>query len=141
MKFDPATLFDGNGLSISPQTLTASATGSAVDCNGAEYATIVMCFGTVSSSNTATIAIHQDDDDATTSDYAAITGATYTCTGDEDNTVKLAQIRLNGKKRYLKAVYTETATGQSTALAVAILPTKMQDVPGDDATAFAYNVL
>jgi hypothetical protein len=141
MKFNPATLFDGNGVSITPQTLTASADGSAVDCFGHEYATVVHIFGTVSASNTATIQIQSSSDDSTSTDYADVVGAVYTCTGSEDNSVKLGSIRLNGKERYLRAVYTETATGQSTVLAVAILPTHSQDVPRDDATAFAYDVL
>ena len=137
MKFNPASLFDGGGFSLAPATLTASSTGTAVDCHGAEYATVVMIFGVVSASNTATIAIHSSSDDSTTTDYAAITGASYTCTGTEDNSVEIGSIRLNGKERYLKAVYTETATGQSTVLAVAILPTKPQDVTGDIANAQA----
>lgn len=138
---NPAALFLGNGRSISPQTATASVTGAGVDCRGGDYAVVVMIFGTVSAATTATIKIQHSTDDGSTDTYADISGATYTCTGDEDDTVELGSVRLHGKDGYLRAVYTETATNQSTVLAVAILPMKMQDYPGDRDNAFVYDVL
>lgn len=138
---NPAALVKGTGYTLAPGTLTATTVGSGVDCLGADYALVVLIFGTVSSSNTATIKVYQSADDASAGTYAAITGATYTCTGGEDNTVVFGAVRLHGKSRYLKLVYTETATGQSTVLGAALIPMKMQDDPGDMAADLAFDVL
>lgn len=142
MILSPATVLDKGGMSINLQTLTASANGTGVDCLGYDYAVIVHLFGTVSASNTATFTVQQSSDDGSTDAYAAVSGAVYTCTGTEDNTPVLGWVRLNGKDRYLRVAYAETATGQSTAVAVAILRYKMQDYPLDASSSpFAYGVL
>lgn len=128
------------GFSIESEVYTADKTGSGVDCRGYDHALVVMNFGTVSSGAGGTIVIQSSQDDGSSDAYAAITGATYTLTGTEDDSVKLGAVRLGGKERYLRAVYTEVS-GDSAALSVAILPMGPKDNTNDIGATYAFDVL
>ena len=128
------------GFSIESEVYTASKNGTGVDCRGFDHALVVMNFGTVSSGSDGTIKIQESSDDASADAYADVTGASYTVTGTEDDSVKLAEVRLHGRERYLRAVYTEGSTGNSVAVSVAILPVGPQDQANDQSTTYSFSV-
>jgi len=127
--------------SIDPDTYTASANGTSVDCRGFEHALVVIALNTISSSNTGTITIEQSSDDGSSDSFAAISGALYTFTGTDDDAVKAIAVRLHGKERYLRAVYTETATGQSTQISAIFVLMGPQDRSNDQSFSYAASVL
>ncbi len=127
--------------SIEAEVYTASKTGASADCRGWAHAVALISLGTISSSNTGTIKIQQSSDDGSVDTFADISGAAYTLTGDDDDTVKAIAVRLHGKERYLRALYTETATGQSSAISVVICLVGPQDSTNDNTFTYSGDVL
>ena len=122
--------------SLEAEVRTASANGTGVDTTGFDHLAAIISIGTTSASDTATFSLEESADDLS---YAAISGASVAATASDDYVVGLA-LRLHGIKKYVRAVYTETATGQSTACSV-VLALMGPQSPADQNFTWSASVL
>ncbi|MGB0889969.1 MAG: hypothetical protein ACPGWS_06755 [Solirubrobacterales bacterium] len=93
---------------IEPASRTAGATnGAAIDCRGFEYAMFIVASGTNQATGTLDCKIQESSDNAVSDAYADVTGATFTqITTANDTAVRVCQVRLHGRERYLRMVGT-----------------------------------
>lgn len=140
---NPSTLLkSGVTASLTIGTYTADQTGqNSQDTLGFEYALVAIALGTVASGGYADIVIKESSDDFSSDAAAAITGASYSLTGTDDNTIVLGQIRLSNRERYLRADYDETATGSSAVAGVWIIPMTPRDMAAFQTSDFAFTVV
>lgn len=103
-------------VAIAPAAIldNASASASAIDCQGASYAEIVLQIGATDIAMTV-LKVQESDDDST---YTDVSGATFDGGTDvgggtlalpsatDDNQTCVFQINMVGRKRYLKVVAT-----------------------------------
>lgn len=107
LKWVPSLIVDG---------ASALANGAAVDTRGFEYAVIPLQFGAVA--DTAVLTVKVQESDVSGSGFADVPDAVYTVTeASDDNTVKPFEVRLHGRKRYLRIVTTYGGSGAYTLTA------------------------
>ena len=107
LKWAPSLVVDG---------ASALANGTSVDTLGFEYAVIPLQFGALA--DTAVLTVKVQESDVSGSGFADVTGAVYTVTeASDDGTIKPMEVRLHGRKRYLRVVTTYGGTGTYTLTA------------------------
>lgn len=99
--------------------IDATATGAGVDCRGYDSVTALVNTGTVT--GTWTPSLEESDDDSTYTAVAAadLIGEFAAITTANDNAVQ--QVGYRGSARYVRVLYTETATGTAFVAASIVL--------------------
>ena len=88
-----------------------SVNGTGVDTGGFGCAMLLVNVGTVDASTTLDVKIQEADDDT---NYTDVTGANVTQrTPSNDDTIAVADVRLVGRKKYLRAVGTVAGSGSA----------------------------
>lgn len=120
--------------------LNATTNGTGIDTQGWEEVLITLDPGTGTGAGNMTFTIEESD--ASGSGYAAITGAAFTAisTSNDDPSVPyLARIKLQQRKRYIRAVATLSGTfslDRVSVLAIQSLP----DTSARAAQTYAFNI-
>lgn len=124
-------------LLIAPLAMTNSQTATAnLDCRGAAYATIAICFGAEKNTNALgpTIALSEGDDTVVTNFTAISAGAITGADGDLANAMfRLYHVNVadRGGKRYLRlSLTTETTTNDDITACVFATLTRLGEAPG-----------
>lgn len=99
--------------------IDATATGTGVDLRGFDSAAVLFVVGTVT--GTWTPSLEESDDDSTYTAVAAddLIGSLAAITTANDNAVQ--QVGYRGNARYIRALFTETATGTAFVAATVVL--------------------
>lgn len=102
---------------IVPQVATGDVTSSAIDCLGFSHLQVGAQHGDFASG--ATMAWKLTECDTSGGSYTDVTGAAYTASGT-DSALKLFEVDLRSRKRYLKLVGTYGGTGNAPVAAFAV---------------------
>jgi hypothetical protein len=92
-------------------TLNNTAPNLDVECKGFTHALIFAVIGAAVTLVTDTITVQIKETDTAGSAYSDVSGALFSAlTGTGDNTVRLGEINLQGRKKFLSATLTEAGT-------------------------------
>ena len=115
---------------LAPITAATTARTANLDCQGADYATIVIAAGAELNTNATGVVVSLKESDDTTATNFATFNSTYAFTIDNDSAKEaILHVDLNGRKRYLQIGLTPDTTTNGAVLSsvVGVLQKEIAD--------------
>lgn len=121
---------------LSPVTAATTARTANLDCQGADYATIVISIGAEANTNSTNVAVNLSESDDTVATNFATFNTSFSQTVDNTaGTIEVFHVNLTGRKRYLRLAVTPdtTTNGAVITAASAILKKELQGLNASNA--------
>jgi hypothetical protein len=106
---------------LAPITAATTARTANLDCQGADYATIVIAVGAEANTDATGVVVSLKESDDTTASNFATFASTYAFTIDNDAAKEaVLHVDLNGRKRYLQIGLTPDTTTNGAVLSTVV---------------------
>lgn len=102
---------------LAPTTAATTARTAAIDCQGADYATIIVHLSAELNTNSTNVALNLKESDTNAATAFVTFNSAYSVTADNTAaTVQVFNVDLNGRKRYLQISVTPDTTTNGTVI-------------------------